>query len=91
MGQNPQRQAPEWWHWDLVFTAHVEGRMEERDFSEVELRGMISDVDDLTPGRRPGRYLGRTKLRGQPWVVVLEPDPEDQVVVVVTAYRRERS
>jgi hypothetical protein len=91
MGKNPQRQPPEWWGWDLVFTAHLEGRMEERDFSEVELRGMISEVEDLAPGRRPGRYVCRAKLRGQPWVVVLEPDPEDQVVVVVTAYRRERS
>jgi hypothetical protein len=89
-GLNPQHDPPEWWQWDLAFTPHLETRMEEREFSEVELRGMISDVVDLTPARRPGRFAGFTRLRGRPWVVILEPDMEDRVVFVVTAYSRDQ-
>jgi hypothetical protein len=64
--------------------------MEEREFSEVELRGMIADIVDLTPARRPGRFVGSTRLRSRPWVVILEPDMEDRVVFVVTAYARDQ-
>jgi hypothetical protein len=64
--------------------------MEERGFSEIELRGMVSDVEDLVEARRPGRFIGRTRLRDRPWIVVLEPDTEERVIFVVTAYRREQ-
>jgi hypothetical protein len=88
MGRDPQRDPPDWWQWDLTFTRHVHVRMEEREFSEVELRGMISDITNLLAARRRGRFIGRTRLKGAPWIVVLEPDFDDHVVVVVTAYRR---
>ena len=29
---------PEWWDWELELTPHVEKRMEDRSFSEVDLR-----------------------------------------------------
>ena len=35
---------PSWWEWELGFTAHVEARMEERGFSEIELRTMLDDA-----------------------------------------------
>ena len=38
---------PSWWDWELGFTAHVEGRMEERGFSEVELRSMLDGATKL--------------------------------------------
>jgi len=88
MARNPQTDPPEWWDWDLAFTSHIESRMEERLFSEVELRTMIADATDLSPSRRPGRYLARTRLHGRPWSVVLEPDMEDQLLFVVTACPR---
>jgi hypothetical protein len=90
MGRNPQHDPPEWWQWDLAFTSHLDIRMEEREFSEVEIRGMISDVVDLSPARRPGRFIGATRLRGQAWAVILEPDLEDRVIFVVTAYAKEQ-
>lgn len=89
MGRNPQIDPPEWWDWDLAFTAHLESRMEEREFSEAELRTMITDATDLTAARHPGRYLAATRLHGRPWIVILEPDPGDQLLWVVTAYPRE--
>lgn len=86
MGRNPQSDPPDWWDWDLAFTPHVESRMEERLFSELELRTMLTKAMDLSPARRPGRYTARTRHRGKTWVVVLEPDPDDRLLYVVTAY-----
>jgi hypothetical protein len=80
---------PEWWGWDLAFTPHVGARMEERGFSEVELRAMLEDATVVGPARRPGRYLVRTRRSGDPWIVVVEPDAEDQLLLIVTAYPRE--
>jgi hypothetical protein len=65
--------------------------MDEREFSEVELRGMISEIRDLAPARRPGRFVGLTRFRDEPWVVILEPDSDEEVVFVVTAYPRGKS
>ena len=42
-GRRPeQRNWPTWWDWELEMTPHVERRMEDRNFSEVELRDMLS-------------------------------------------------
>lgn len=89
MGDNPRIDPPEWWDWDLAFTRHLESRMEEREFSEVELRTMITDATDLIPGRNPARYLASTNWHGNTWVVILEPDPDEKLLWVVTAYPRE--
>ena len=67
-------ERPEWWEWDLAFTAHVERRMEERGFSEVELRAMLDDATELLPASRPGRWIAHTSHAGRPWAVVVEPD-----------------
>lgn len=60
--------------------------MEERSFSELELRRMLDVASEVIPGRVPGRFEVRTRHRGKAWVVVLEPDLEEQVVHVVTAF-----
>lgn len=77
---------PDWWEWELVFVAHVEARMEERGFSELEVRTMLHDAVGLRPGRQVGRWLVATNLRGSRWTVVVEPDSNEQVIYVVTAY-----
>jgi hypothetical protein len=86
MVRNPQLDPPEWWGWDLAFTAHVESRMEARQFSESELRTMITRATALDFARRPGRYPARTRHAGVPWIDVLEPDVDDRLLFVVTAY-----
>ena len=63
--------------------------MEERGFSEVELRAMLEDATSLSPARRKGRWLADTHFRGRPWVVVLEPDVADQITYVITAFSRD--
>ena len=80
---------PSWWEWDLSFTAHVEVRMEERGFSEIELRTMLDSASKLTPARHPGRWLIHTRHVGHPWVVVVEPDLDDKILMIVTAYPEE--
>ena len=77
------------WDWELAFTAHVESRMEERLFSDVELRVMLDDATDLKPSARPGRWIVHTRYGGRPWTVVVEPDEDEKVIYVVTVYRRE--
>lgn len=77
---------PDWWDWELAFVAHIEARMEERGFSELEVRTMLQDAVELTPGRQVGRWLVATNLRGRGWTVVVEPDADEQVIYVVTAY-----
>ena len=79
-------ERPYWWDWDLGFVSHVEDRMEERGFSEVELRTMLDDATGIAQSRRPGRWVVSTRLAGKAWVV--EPDMEEQITYVVTAYSR---
>ncbi len=62
--------------------------MEERGFSEVELRAMLDDAVDITPASRLNRWIVQTRHRGRPWTVVLEPDLDEEVIFVVTAYER---
>jgi len=81
-------ERPEWWGWPLGFTAHAELRMEERGFSETELRAMLEDASALEPSRRPGRWIVRSQLADRPWVVIVEPDPDERMLMVVTAYPR---
>lgn len=79
---------PEWLEWALVFLPHVEERMEERGFTEVDVRMMLEEATTVTPSRREGRWLVPGRLGGRAWVVVVEPEPLERVTYVVTAYPR---
>lgn len=78
---------PHWWEWELELTPHVERRMEDREFTEVDLRRMLQ----VARGYREdplieGRFIAETGHRGADWEVVVEPDEDDHWLVVVTAY-----
>jgi hypothetical protein len=60
--------------------------MEQRAFSEVELRTMLDDSSEITRARRPGRWIVWTRHQGESWAVVVEPDEEARILIVVTAY-----
>lgn len=77
---------PTWWSWDLEITSHVERRMEDREFNEVELREMLERASGFLPDHVDGRFVIHTAHRSRPWHVIVEPDVLDQVLVVVTAY-----
>ena len=80
-------QQPGWWDWELELTPHVEKRMEERGLAEVELRALLQDATLLVPDVLPDRWVATGRRGTETWEVVLEPDSDDRVVVVVTAYR----
>ena len=77
---------PTWWHWDLELTPHLERRMEDRDFTEVDLRHMLETAKSLDPDWVEGRWVVGTRHHGQQWEVVVEPDFDEELMVVVTAY-----
>jgi hypothetical protein len=81
---------PAWWEWELELTPHLEKRMEDRDFTEVDLRLMLEHASSHRPGASEDRFVIETRLRGRPWEVVVEPDEVEHLLVIVTAYGVER-
>jgi len=44
---------PLWWTWDLELTPHLEKRMEDRQFSEIDLRTMLHSAAASSPMSLP--------------------------------------
>lgn len=77
---------PEWWEWELELSPHLEKRMADRDFTEVDLRLMLENASGWEAGVVEGRWTIKTKHQRHPWKIVVEPDRDRQLLVVVTAY-----
>jgi hypothetical protein len=77
---------PEWWNWDLSFTGHAELRMEQRGVTEVEVRAMLERATGFEASVVEGRLMIHTQRGESPWVVIVEPDAEARLLVVVTVY-----
>ena len=83
-------QWPEWWEWELELSPHLEKRMGDRDFTELDLRAMLENADAYRTDVVEGRWLIETRHRRHPWHVIVEPDPVESLLVVVTAYPIDR-
>jgi hypothetical protein len=83
----PLENAPDWWSFELELSPHVEERMIDRGFSEVDLRLMFEMTTAIRRGVAKGRWILETAHDGDAWEVVVEPDEHDRVIVVITAYR----
>jgi len=81
---------PEWWNWEFAFTGHARRRMEERGISEVELRSMLQHPRGYSPSVAVSRFMIEVTHEGRPWIVIVEPDPEERWLVIVTAYEVQR-
>ncbi len=81
---------PTWWNWDLELTPHLEKRMEDRQFSEIDLRAMLHKAAGCHPNVIAGRFVVDTTHAGRPWEVIVEPDDDESLLVVVTAYPVDR-
>lgn len=81
---------PPWWEWELELTPHVEKRMEDRDFNEVDLRSMLQQASGYRADVVDGRYVVETTHHRLSWEVIVEPDEMLHLLVVVTAYRVSR-
>ena len=77
---------PEWWDWELELSSHLLKRMEDRQFSEFDVRQMLSAASDLRQDIVPDRWVIETRHRRSSWEVIVEPDPEAQLLIVITAY-----
>ena len=60
--------------------------MEDRGFNEMDLRLMLEHASGYGPDIMAGRFIIEARHDGQPWAVIVEPDEERQLLVVVTAY-----
>lgn len=77
---------PEWGEWELELSSHLEKRMADRDFTEVDLRTMLEHASGYFPSAAEGRWVISTKHRRRPWKVIVEPDFDRHLLVIVTAY-----
>ena len=77
---------PEWWNWDLSFTGHAELRMEQRGVTEVDVRAMLEKTTAIDPNVVEGRFMVHVRHLQKPWIVIVEPDADARLLVVVTVY-----
>jgi hypothetical protein len=82
----PGSKFPEWRNWELSFTAHAELRMEQRGVTEVDVRAMLERATRHEPSVVEGRFMIRAIHQQRPWIVIVEPDVEAKLLIVVTVY-----
>ena len=77
---------PDWWGWELEITPHVEKRMAQRNFTEIDLREMLDRARGYRPDGFEERFVVETRHHQEGWEVIIEPDFEEELLVIVTAY-----
>jgi hypothetical protein len=77
---------PSRWSWELSFTPHAELRMEQRGVTEVDVRAMLERATAFEPSAVEGRFMIHVVRNKRPWIVIVEPDVDASLLVVVTAY-----
>ena len=60
--------------------------MEDRDFTEVDLRTMLDAATGYRKDVVDGRFVIETRHRRVDWEVIVEPDEVVHSLVVITAY-----
>ena len=60
--------------------------MEDRGFTEVDLRSMLARAEALRSDVEEGRWIVETRRARRHWEVIVEPDLDAELLVVVTAY-----
>jgi hypothetical protein len=65
--------------------------MEDRGFNEMDLRRMLEHANGYSPDAMVGRFIIEARHAGQLWAIVVEPDEERQLLVVVTAYPEDQT
>lgn len=54
--------------------------------TEVEVRAMLEKAAGFEANVAQGRFMIRTRHRQNPWIVIVEPDADARLLVVVTVY-----
>ncbi len=60
--------------------------MEDRGFTEVQLRNMLERAGGCRASHSSGRWVIYARHRRRTWKVIVEPDLEAGILVVITAY-----
>lgn len=60
--------------------------MDDRGFTELDLRAMLEDATGYRRDVAPGRWVIDAKRGRQGWEVIVEPDESLKMLVVITAY-----
>ena len=60
--------------------------MEQRGVTEVDLRAMLERATTFEPSVVEGRFMIHAVHKQHPWIVIVEPDVEAKLLVVVTPY-----
>jgi hypothetical protein len=60
--------------------------MEERGITEVALRSMLEQATGYERDLIQDRWVIQTRHGTRRWEVIVEPDPLEEVLVVITAY-----
>ena len=61
-------------------------RMEDRSFNEVDLRTMLEHARAYRSDIVDGRWVIEARHNHHAWEVIVEPERDIQILVVVTAY-----
>ena len=77
---------PDWWSWELSFTAHAELRMEQRGVTELDVRTMLERAIRYERSVVEGRFMIHAVHQQRAWIVIVEPDVDAKLLVVVTPY-----
>lgn len=75
-----------WLAWELELSPHAVKRMADRDFTELDLRGMLQSGTRVRRSLESGRWIVSARLRRRRWEVIVEPDAELERLVIITAY-----
>lgn len=81
------RKTAEWLDWEVDIGYHAGKRSVVRGFNETDIRILISDAIGFEPSHMEGRFVLHSRLGDEAWRVVVEPDPEERKLIVVTAWR----
>lgn len=60
--------------------------MEDRGFNEVDLRAMLERAANCRRDIVEGRWIIETRHERRRWEVIVEPDVDSRLQVIVTAY-----
>jgi hypothetical protein len=60
--------------------------MEQRGVTEMEVRAMLERATGFGASIVEGRFMIHTQRGQSAWVVIVEPDAEARLMVVVTVY-----
>lgn len=76
----------DWWDWELELSPHLLKRMIDRQFNEADLRSMLEDARDPRKNHEEGRWVLEAQHQGRVWEIVVEPEMDEEALVVITAY-----